>query len=106
MDESIHLSADIDVTHDESSGVYRATYARDCDESLSTVVVSIVAAIAEVDPLDLEPLRNHLDPDALDDLFTPTHSGCERPAGEVRFPFAGHRVSVSANGDIEIRPQE
>ena len=103
MDDTMLLLRDVEIERDESADVYRV---RDCptDEPASTVVVTTVAAVSETDPLDLEPLRESVDPDALDSLFRETPGGCVRNAGRIEFSFADHGVAVDATGKIEISP--
>ena len=95
------------IEHDETAGVYRTRHDWDAEQPLGMVVVSAVAAVAETDPLEIEPLRASLDPDALDDLFTPRSSDfdSDRDEGEVAFSVGNHRVTVSATGVVEIHPR-
>lgn len=103
MENTITLpNLDVDVEQHESDGVYRAQYDWATPEPLSTVVVRLVAAVTGVDPLELEPLRDRVDPDALDELFAPTVDGRRRAVGEVSFPLAGCDVVVTGSGEIEI----
>lgn len=90
------------IEHDETAGVYRARHDWNGDEPLGMVIVGAVAAVAETDPLEIEPLRASIDPDALDDLFAPRSHGSDRDEGEVAFSVADHRVTVSATGEVEI----
>ncbi|WP_158055913.1 HalOD1 output domain-containing protein [Halorussus halophilus] len=107
MEDTIALSdLDIELEQDASAGVYHAQYDWTSPEPLSTVVVRLVAAITDTDPLELEPLRDRVDPDALDELFAPTVDGRPRAVGQVTFPLAGHQVVVSGEGEIEIRRKE
>ena len=66
--------------------------------------MAAVAAVAETDPLDLPPLRETIDPDALDDLFRRTPGGRTRESGYVEFSLADHRVVVDASGGVEVYP--
>lgn len=70
----------------------------DADGATSTRVVRCVAAALDRDPLDLPPLYDSIDPDALDTLVP--HS----PEGGCRlsFRFAGVEVLVSELGDIQV----
>lgn len=76
------------------------------DERPSTVVVAAVAIVSETDPLELPPLREALDPDALDNLFAPTYGGRVRKTGRVEFEFDDHQVVVDATGEIDVHPPE
>ncbi|SEO29509.1 Response regulator receiver domain-containing protein [Halogranum amylolyticum] len=50
------------------------------------------------------PLFETIDADALADLLGPTPSGHERPGVQVRFPYGGHELAVTSDGDVAIRP--
>ncbi|WP_276282006.1 HalOD1 output domain-containing protein [Halorussus caseinilyticus] len=97
------LPSGVEIERDESDGCYRARY-DSTEHPTSTVVVTAVAAVTETDPLDLEPLRESLDPDALDDIFRRTPGGHVREEGCVEFSLAAHEVVVGAEGDVEIYP--
>ncbi|WP_135825867.1 HalOD1 output domain-containing protein [Halorussus ruber] len=104
MDEAVLLPRGVEIERDESTDRYRVRY--DSSEELpSTVVVTAVAAVAETDPLDLEPLRESIDPDALDALFRQTPGGRIRSSGQAEFWFADHHVTVDATGEIEVTPE-
>lgn len=76
----------------------------------SHVVVSAVADVMGCTPLDLEPLYNRIDPDALDTLVdesldkpsTPKAMGFERDTS-VRFDFAGCEV-VAGSTAVNVAP--
>lgn len=82
---------------DAETGVYRARYDR--SEPATTAIVIHVAAANECDPLDLPPLANAVDPDALDRVF----SG-ETLAGRVSFMYADCEVTLRSDGRIRIVP--
>lgn len=92
-----------DVEFHEKTGTYRTEfdfYSRPA----SVAVAEAVAAAAEADPLDIPPLHDTVDPDALDILFAPTTNGHVRPGGSTTFDFEGYRVTVRSHGTIEIEP--
>lgn len=62
----------------------------------STRVVHAVAATTGHDPLDLPPLYDVVDPDALDSLIPPG-GGCS-----LSFRFAGTRVRVTESGAVDV----
>src|SRR6056297_1947149 len=73
-------------------GVYRAMF--DAEEfEPATAVIGAVSTVAEIDPLDVEPLHSTIDSDALNTLF----SDGRRSEGDlhVRFPVDGYGVSLS-----------
>lgn len=61
-------------------------------------VVADVAARADVDPAELPPLFDAVDPDGLETIFAPTLSGDSR-VGTVTFPYAGYDVTVEFDDD-------
>ncbi|AXG06422.1 hypothetical protein DU500_08310 [Haloplanus rubicundus] len=67
----------------------------------STRVVDRVSDALGLDPLDLPPLYDAVDPDALDEL---TGDGGGRY--RLSFPFAGVRIHVSETGDVRIVESE
>jgi len=71
------------------------------DERLSDTVIDAVAAATDTDPLDLSPLYEVVDPDALDCLFR-----CDdRPAaGRLEFTIEGCDVCVHSSGRVVVRP--
>jgi hypothetical protein len=66
-----------------------------------TPVVAVVTAVAEVagrDPLELPPLRNAINPDALNDLM-----GAEdNRLTSVSFEYFGYDISVTGDGDVRV----
>jgi len=77
-------------------------------DARSTIAEKIITEIArreDVSPLDLTPLHDSIDPDALDRLFDPTvESG--RMVGAVSFQYCGYDVIVHADGYVEITARE
>lgn len=59
-------------------------------------VIEAVAEVTDSDPLDLPPLYEAVDPDALNSLF----NGSET-SNQVRFQYAGFEVVVR-NGKVEL----
>ncbi|USZ68029.1 hypothetical protein NGM10_15010 [Halorussus salilacus] len=104
-DDTPPLPNGVEIEHDEAAGVYRLRHDWTCDEPMSTVVVVALASVSETDPLELDPLRDVLDPDALDELFSPTRRDADRDSGRVEFSLSDHRVVVDATGHVEIRPR-
>ncbi|WP_162224219.1 HalOD1 output domain-containing protein [Halorussus salinus] len=69
----------------------------------SEAVVLAVADARDRDPIDLPPLNDTLDPDALDALFAETASGRPRTGGRVTFEYAGCTVAVFGSGDVVVK---
>ena len=71
--------------------------------NVSETVVTAVAEAKGVDVLDLDPLYDTVDPDALDRLFD--SSGASTPASmELSFSMAGCQVLVRGDGEVVVSP--
>lgn len=66
------------------------------NETVSERVIQAVATTSSADPLELPPLYDAVDPDALDSLVT------EMTDGEVVFAYAGYEVTVRSDGTIMV----
>ncbi|AEH38199.1 HalOD1 output domain-containing protein [Halopiger xanaduensis] len=71
------------------------------EESVSISVITAVAARRGVEPTELPPLYEWIDPDALDSLFEPTRTGGPR-GGRVSFVYDGHDIVVAFDEGLEI----
>lgn len=69
------------------------------DDPISHRVVDAVADATGVDPLDLPPLYERVDPDALDALFRDAGGAS---VASVRFEFSGCEVLVRGSGQVEV----
>ena len=72
-------------------------------ESAPTPLHAVVSAVAEaedVDPVELPPLYNAIDPDALNALVTSDSS----TVSTVTFQYAGYAVVVRGEGKVEVQP--
>jgi hypothetical protein len=78
------------VTHDPA----------DSSTATSTRVVRCVSDALDCDPLDLPPLYDAVDPDALDALVPWPSRGRRR----LSFRFAGVEVHVAEAGDVRVVP--
>ncbi|QLD91194.1 hypothetical protein HWV07_07185 [Natronomonas salina] len=72
------------------------------DESVSETVVTAVADAKGVDPLDLDPLYDSIDPDALDSLFG--HAGAGSSIAKLSFEMADCEVLVRGSGEVVVTP--
>ncbi len=76
---------------------------RDPEESLAETVIRAVATVADTDPIEMVPLAETVDPDALDrtvDSFPADEQWC------LTFEYAGYAVTVQENGRVELSPVE
>ena len=70
-------------------------------DSISSTIVRRVAAHTEKDPIELPPLYETIDPDALDEVMT---SGSAAGSSvSVRFTYAGLYVTATAEGTVELQ---
>lgn len=97
---------DTSITFDAETDTYRLHYDRRSDESVTTAVTRAIAAVTNTPPTDLDPLFETIDPDALNQLYAPTHGGSSRDDGWVSFHLNNCVVIVDATGEIEITPDE
>lgn len=72
----------------------------DPDRAVSSRIVERVADVKGLEPVDLTPLCEHLDPDALDRLFRTT--GRSRSDIRVEFTIADCEVVVSGGETVEV----
>ncbi|MDG5761650.1 hypothetical protein QA600_20195 [Natronococcus sp. A-GB1] len=66
---------------------------------LTTDVVYEVARVSNTDPIDLPPLYNAIDPDALNALIA---DSCDSTLESITFQYDGYTVTISENGDITV----
>lgn len=69
--------------------------------SVSEEVVLSVAAAKGVDPLELDPLFDVIDPEALDALYERDADRTGSPR-RVEFTYEGHRVAVGEDGSVTV----
>lgn len=65
-------------------------------DSTTSRVLEAVAVTSGIDPLELPPLYDVLDPDALDVLVVSMSDG------KLSFTYAGYRVEVDADGEVRL----
>ena len=67
------------------------------DRRPSMAVIDLVASLEGVDPLDLEPLYDSIDPDVLDSIC------CQEGFSELEFDYCNRSITVEATDDgLEI----
>lgn len=85
---------------DEQDGRYRLTY----DSTLATPSVAVVTAVSTVvgvAPLELDPLYESIDGDALDALFSPDCASGSR----LTFQYSGCEITVGTDDVVEVIPE-
>ena len=65
-------------------------------------VVRAVAAYTDTEPLELQPLQEVIDAEALDALFAPTDRRRPVGPGQVQFVYEGHEVTVFSDGTVDV----
>ena len=92
----------------ESLNVYRgctpvvdAEYESESDVSPTEVIIEALAEAAEIEPIELPPLYEFVDPDALDQLFG-EHDGAAHADALLSFQVETWNVFVRADGRIRI----
>jgi len=68
-------------------------------ESIVHVVVTSVAAIRNVDPLELEPLNESIDPETLANVVRPRPEQAIRGAS-ITFHYEGLNITIETDGDL------
>lgn len=86
---------------DDRTNTYRTSLNESGFDSVSNAVVAGLATIQDVNPSEVEPLYEAVDPDALDDLFPADPQ--DQASRSVTFTLDGYEVTVSAEGDLVFR---
>lgn len=73
---------------------------------VSLRVTTAVAAALDIDPADLDPLYDILDPEALNALFRERATEVSHPINRVVFMMAGCEVVVDSTGAINVTPPD
>jgi hypothetical protein len=77
------------------------TNEHDDPEAVSHAVVDAVASARDTDPLELSPLYDTVDPDALNRLFDDDHAATSSAPACVQFRMAECDVVVHRDGTVE-----
>lgn len=73
------------------------------------LITNIVTAVAEtrgVDPLDLPPLYDAINSDALERMFSSPITPAPPSPSHVRFTYEGCEVVVHTDGEVSVTPVE
>lgn len=78
----------------------------DLDEThpLSVALATALESLPTTPATPHDPLYEHIDPDALDALFTDTCDGISRSAGSVSFEYGTYWVTVRSDYTAELKP--
>lgn len=87
--------------HDDQVSVFQVD---DLEQGVSTDVVLAVAEVSGSDHTELQPLNEVINVDALDRLFTQRTPDNENK--RVSFSYQGFQVTVYADGEILLWPQD
>ena len=72
---------------------------------LTTTLAHAISDVTGIDVTDTGfTLNDHVDPEALDNLFSPKADGTPRTNGHLSFTIWGYQVTVYSNGQIAIVP--
>ncbi|ELY65692.1 HalOD1 output domain-containing protein [Natrinema versiforme] len=86
---------------DRESGTYRAQYDRDATAA-SMAVVAAVSDVLGVDPIELDPLYNTVDTDALNELVQ--RRDTSHGSVDVSFTLEGYEITVFSNEVVTVSP--
>ncbi|WP_458206687.1 HalOD1 output domain-containing protein [Haladaptatus sp. NG-SE-30] len=75
----------------------------EASERVSDAVVEAVAEAASRDPLDLQPLYDAIDPDALDALWSERRLQGDDDLPYISFEYTGYEVEVRQNQTVVVR---
>ena len=86
-----------------AAGGYRTRF-DPADRSAIEATIAAVAAATGADAMELPPLYDAVDPDALAAMFEPLRTGASRFRGSVAFEYADTLVRVDGHGTVEVYP--
>ena len=88
------------VTYDASSDRYYVDVDLEGTASVTDAVIYGIADIREMDPIELPPLGNIVDTDALGNIFRPD---TDTPSDlTVTFEYSGFIVSINGHGRVYL----
>ncbi|MFP8957766.1 HalOD1 output domain-containing protein [Natrialbaceae archaeon A-CW3] len=83
----------------------KRTYTESFDPATGPVeaIVDLVSRVDGQSPIELRPIYEVVDPDALDTLFSHRHGSAERSPGQTfEFVYEGYQITVIGDGRIEL----
>lgn len=75
-------------------------WTRDGKDTPVYAVVSAVAEVEQTDPIELPPLYDAIDPEALNTLFT---ARSDPGLDQITFQYAGYTIVIQASGEVQVR---
>lgn len=72
------------------------------NQRISVQIVEAVAETAGVDPLELPPLYETIDPEAIDALIADSEAGQSTSPDVIKFAYADHMVTVYGDQTVEV----
>jgi len=90
-----------------SSTESRVKYTCSEDDPVSQTVIAAVSEASNRDPIELEPLYEYIDPDALDTLFHLRPSDkTDQDEVYLEFTYSDYHVAVTANYVHVTNPED
>lgn len=86
------------VTYDSETGRYYVEFDLDNPDAVPDAIVFALAEIRDEDPIELMPLGDVVDPDALGTIFQPAVESDTRVS--ITFEYSGYVVTVHETGRI------
>lgn len=90
------------IAYDPERDVYRTNYETE-RLSPSLALVEAIAAIEETDPVDLEPIGNSIDMNAIDRII---HASNDDRETRITLSYQGYHVTISTAGVVELQPAD
>jgi len=72
------------------------------NQRISTQIIEAIAETAGVDPLELPPLYEAIDPEALDTLIAGSEANQSASPDIIEFAYADYTVTVYGDQTIEV----
>ena len=97
----LELDEGISICSVGNTGSFHVTLEPDADSTLDMAIVRSIAALNQIDPLELEPLAHYIDPESLRELF---ESNPDTPATQptISFSYAGYCVTVESPDSFTV----
>ena len=100
---TVDTNGEIRIQNSEKAGRSEFEYVFDVDEPPSHGVVQAISAVKGVDPTEVDPLYDSLDPNALDVIFSGTTEAGESDI-RVSFRVDDLEIEVSEDRRVTVRP--